>query len=331
MKKNAFILTISLLLGVLFFTGCQKEINESLEGKSGDAAASENTSNKNQENSCRLINLDWPTIGIWQFHYNDKGLADQWIIDYGFGLPLHTNTMTYDENNRLIQSNEDFFGVDYVYQFYYAGKRLTRLTRTNVDFPDDVLDFQYTYDSKGQNTRQDDHNTDTHVLMYYDALGNCTRTDIYFGNDLYYSDNYTFYAPVRNPRQNIPGVEFGFPFYGTGGISDKWWFTSNKTIIYDNGTPFLFNDYDPNQTTINTGSNNFPGTASYYDRFTEGSIVITFDYDNCGGESVETNNRYSQGNRSIESNKTTRPLLGRASAKSIKEQIQKLREQSKRE
>jgi hypothetical protein len=102
--------------------------------------------------------------------------------------------------------------------------------------------------------------------MYYDAIGNCTRTDVYFGSDLIFSDNYTFNIPVANAKSHIPGVETGFPFYGHRRPYRQWWFSSNKTIIYENGNPILFNDYDAPRTVVNTGNRNLPGSASYYDR-----------------------------------------------------------------
>jgi hypothetical protein len=285
MKKSYLKLISSLIVSLLVITGCQKQINEppSSLPESTDAEQQARSRNDHGENNCRLVTLDWPTVGKWQLRYNRKGLADQWTIDYGSGSPLHTNAMTYDRNNRLVKSIENYFGSVYEYRFYYSHDRLTRVTRINVDIPEDATDFRYTYNRKGQNIRQDDDTHDQHVFMYYDALGNCTKTDIYLGTDLWYSDNYTFNASVKNPRSNIPGVETGFPFYGTGGLSDKRWFTSNRTVIYEaDGTPFVYNDYDPSRTVIRTNNSNLPTSARYYDRVSESSLTITLDYDNCG-------------------------------------------------
>ena len=333
MKKNLFN-TISLALFTVFlFVSCQKEIKESPAiNTSKDGAVTLETANKEEKNSCRLVSLDWSAggAGLWQFHYNEKGLADQWKIDYGYGVI--EEKMYYDKNNLLIKADEIYFGSNYVYQFYYTGKRLTRITTTGVDFPGDVKDFRLTYNKKGQNIRQDEDNLDTHVVMEYDHMGNCIRTDIYFGSDLYYSDNYTFEKPIKNPMLNVPGIEIGFLAYGGTYVSNKRWFTTNRTVIYDNGVPFIFNDYDPSKTVPNTGGHNLPNSVNYYDRVSEGSINITFGYDNCGGRSDKEDHRYSQGNRNIGTNKTagyTGPLLFRGSAKSIKEQIQKLRQQFK--
>jgi hypothetical protein len=174
--------------------------------------------------------------------------------------------------------------------------------------------------------------------MYYDAMGNCTRTDIYLGSDLWYSDNYTFNAPVRNPWLHVPGVETGFLSYGGTYPSNKRLFTSNRTLIYDtDGTPFVFNDYDPSQTVIQTGRNNLPISARYYDRITESPLTITFDYDNCGRGHGHDGGDYDDNHRTTASspaksaspenirNKVERILHGRVKDK--KEQISELRKQ----
>ncbi len=332
MKKNYLQLTGLFLFSLLFFMGCQKEVKESpVIGKSEDTTPSENTANRNnKENSCRLVSLDWFAggSGLWQFHYNEKGLADEWKIDYGYGTI--EEKMYYDKNNRLIKADEIYFGSNYEYRFYYSGKRLRRATRISVDFPEDAMDFTYIYNRKGQNIRQDDVIRDEHVLMYYDPMGNCTRTDIYLGSDLWYSDNYTFEKPIKNPLLNVPGVETGFLSYGGTYMSNKRWFTTNRTVIYDAGVPTVFNDYDPSKTVPNIGRDNLPNSVNYYDRVTETSLDILFDYDNCDGKSGQQHHGYSQANKNSLVNKTIpqiRPGLHWGSLKSMKEQADRLKGQ----
>ncbi len=327
MSKNHLTFIGSFLLAALFIAGCQKETMETKE--TTDNNTLDLSANNPRPNGCRMTVNDWPTAAKFEFHYNAKGLADEWITDYGFGSPLHTNEMTYDNNNRLIQSKEFYFGSNYIYHFFYTGKLLTRLTRINIDNPADAVDFLYTYNNKGQNTRQDDDVSDQHVLMTYDNMGNCTRTDLYFGKDLVFSDIYSFSVPARNPRAAVPGVETGFIAYGTAGFDDKWQFSSNRTEFYDNGTLFLFNDYDPAQTTINTGNHNYPISATYYDRVTEAPITISFAYENCNGNGSIAKVGNPQGNTNIGIKNTIRqkrPLLIRGSQKSIKDQIQRMKQ-----
>lgn len=330
MRKYFINAATILVLSMILFAGCKKEVTDPGTINSEEENATlEN--NRNEKNSCRLINLNWHAAGVWQFHYNDKGLADQWIIDFDFGTIKET--IYYDNHERLIRAEEDFFGVaNYVYTFYYSGKHLTRITRANVDLPEDASDFTLAYNWKGQIIRQDDNILDQHVLMSYDAIGNCTRTDIYFGSDLVFSDIYTFNKPVRNPKQNIPGVDIGFPFYGTGGITDKWWFTSNKTIDAFAGTPTLVNDYDPSKTTIETGNNHLPFAASYYDRVSQSIVDISFDYENCGQNHHSGYDGNGHANKSPGYNDASdhKPsLMLRGSTNSILEQVQRRRDQKK--
>jgi len=331
MRKLLIIAACILSINMFVISSCKKATTEPLSISEPGDGNSEGVANKNAETSCRLETFDWPGFGRWTFHYNDKGLADHWTIDFGYAAI--EEVMFYDNNNRLIRAEEDFLGsANYVYNFFYDGNRIRRLTRTNVDFPEDALEFTYTYNSKGQNTRQDDNTHDQHVLMYYDAIGNCTKADIYFGSVLWFSDNYTFNIPSRNPKLNIPGVETGFPFYGTANVPDKWFFSSNKSILYDNGNPIILNDYDPSQTIINTGGLNFPISVNFYDRVTESNTNVTFEYENCEGTGI-TQNRQAQVN-ARETNKFPEhnlPLMLRSSSRSIKEQVLKLREKYRKE
>jgi hypothetical protein len=193
-----------------------------------------------------------------------------------------------------------------------------------------ALELLLTYDNKGQNTRQDDELNDYHTLMTYDNMGNCIQADSYLGDELVYSDIYTFSLPVRNPRAAVPGIDLGFLFAGPVGFTDKRHFTSNRTDIYVNGDPFVFNDYDPARTVINTGNHNYPISATYYDRISDGTITVGFDYENCNGNGSTAKAGTPQGKLKPSINNSVRkakPLLLRGSQKSMREQIQRMKEQ----
>lgn len=328
MKKKFLNASVSLLFAFLLFSGCQKQTNELAE-TTDQQTASKKGQNERGENKCRLLNLDWSAggAGIWQYQYNNKGLAETWSIDYGYGVI--SEKMYYNKYDQIIKADEEFFGSNYVYHFFYIGKVLTRLTRTSVEFPDEVMDFRYTYNNKGQNTRQDDDINDEHVLMYYDAIGNCTKTDIYLGSDLWFSDNYTFNAPVKNPWLYVPGVETGFLSYGGAYATDKRLNTSNRTVIYDtDGTPFVLNDHDPSKTVIQTGDHNLAISATYYDRITESLLNISFGFDNCG-RSTGNSGDYQNNNRTTKSSPDNiKSQVGRifhGNRKDIKEKVTELR------
>jgi hypothetical protein len=328
MKKRNFKPLGSLLLAVVWMAGCQKDTLE--KNGAAESNAVENSAHSPRENSCRTTVFDWQTFAKFEFHYNEKGLADQWNVDYGPGYPLHTNDLVYDDNDRLVQSNEVYFGLNNVWHFYYTGELLTHITRDNPDVPEMALEILLTYDNKGQNTRQDDELNDYHTLMTYDNMGNCIQADSYLGDELVYSDIYTFSLPVRNPRAAVPGIDLGFLFAGPVGFTDKRHFTSNRTDIYVNGDPFVFNDYDPARTVINTGNHNYPISATYYDRISDGTITVGFDYENCNGNGSTAKAGTPQGKLKPGINNSVRkakPLLLRGSQKSMREQIQRMKEQ----
>ncbi len=313
-----------LLFSLLLFSGCRKETTEATASEK--ATASNLASSDNLHfNKCRLAYLDWPNFYTWKFHYNEKGLADDWIIDFGDGFPRH-HTMEYDKKNRLIKSHEHYNNTIYTYHFTYTVNRLTKVTWSNntIDEKGEIL---FAYNRKGQMIRQDAIPNDVHVRMFYDPIGNLTRSDIYLGSELYLSDLYRFDNSVRNPCLTISGVDYPFAFLG-GGLWNKQWFTSNRTIIYDNGSRFLLVDYDPSKTIIKAGYQHYPIAASYYDNATEGPAIFTFKYENCNGNGDVASAKFSQDKRAAtnKNRNALRPLLY-SSQKQIKEQIKQLRKQ----
>ncbi|MEP6927618.1 MAG: hypothetical protein ABI834_08280, partial [Ginsengibacter sp.] len=210
MKKNYLKLMSSFMLFLFVCAGCTKELKEINVNKN----IVDNAFDRLNRDGCNLVTFDWVGASKWTFHYNEKGLADKWVIDYGNGF-LQEENMIYSRDNRLIQANESLNGENNVYLFTYTGKRITKVTWSTSDAPGQQFVTEFTYNYKGQMTRQDDNVNDIHTLMFYDLLGNTTRTDIYFGTDPYFSDIYTFDKPVRNALLLVPGIPYGFPFFGT--------------------------------------------------------------------------------------------------------------------
>jgi hypothetical protein len=326
MKKNLLAACFILLISFFLFSGCRKETTEAIASKeatTSDLASSDNS----HHNKCRLVYLDFPNFYTWKFHYNDKGLADEWTVDFHDGFPHH-QTMKYDKNNRLIKAYDYYNNTIYTVHFIYTGNRLTKQTWTNNNTVDDKGEILFTYNSKGQMVKQDLFPNDVHVRMFYDHVGNLTRSNIYLGSELYLADLYAFDKPVRNPCLTISGVDYPFLFYGTG-LWNKQWFTSNRTLVYDNGKPFELVDYDPSKTVIKIGYQHFPIAARYYDRAIGGTVTYTFKYENCEGNCDVADSDLSS-HRNYETDKTitrARPPLLMRSAKSIKQQIQELRKQ----
>ena len=162
-------------------------------------------------------------------------------------------------------------------------------------------------------------------------MGNCTRSDYYFGSDIYFSDIYEFNSPVRDPLLTVSGVDFMFPYLGVG-YFNKLWFTRNLSIVYDgDGNPFVINDLGASKTDFSTGNQDFPLSVNYYDQTSQGPLDFTFGY-SCNGNSIVSNPASSPSNSATGINKSIMrpgPMLRGGSAKSIKEQLQELRQQLK--
>jgi hypothetical protein len=313
MKKNLITTFSIILFAFASLTGCKKDFTQSTPAKN---AGEMNDLEVGNNSSCKVTQIVWDYLFTWDFHYNDKGLADEWRIDYGGGFAFNYK-MKYDKFDKLIEVTgyDDFHNLVSTYYFTYDGNRVTSQKWTDLlaGTSGEVL---FSYNSKGQIVRTDDG--DTHQLMYYDNKGNSILSDYYIGNDLWFSDRYEFNNLIRNPLLTVSGVDFMFPYYGVG-YFNKLWFSRNLSIIYDSdGNPFVINDLNTSKTDISTGKGNFPTSINYYDTVSHEPLYFTFGY-SCNGNSL-ANRTSPQNNRN-----KFRPLLFRGSAKSIKEQLQELR------
>ena len=282
MKKNLSISLGRLLMVALTLSACTKTIPDqsSLPQSVSQAAA--------QNHNCQLTFLDWGDGSSFRFHYNNKGLADQWVLDYGDDFPHDVYSLVYDENNRLVSSVYTFLDFTLNIFFTYTGNNITKSTwidpTTNTVFDERF----YTFNSRGQMTRQDDYLYDVHVTFVYNAAGHATGIDYYFGSDLLFSFANTFNTPNRDPLLAINGLPFGFPIFYYQ-LWDRWWETSDKFILHDGGNQYVLLDDDPAQTVMHTGTQNYLTSVSFYDRISQSSRTVSFEYQNCEGENESTN------------------------------------------
>jgi hypothetical protein len=308
-----------LLLGGAIFTGCKKE--------SAGTATSNQTSDLQVGNnsSCKLTHLVWAYYFTWDFHYNDKGLADEWRIDFGNGF-IQDFKLEYDKFDKLITANayDDFNNLVFTSSFTYHDNLIA--TQKYADLQTGAAgDVYFTHNNKGQIVREDDPVNDSHQLLSYDKMGNCVRSDYYTGDYLWFSDRYTYENKVRNPLLTVTGVDFMFPYLGVG-YFNKLWFSNNLSIFYDvDGTGYVLNDYDVPQTVFTTGEQNFPLMVNYFDKVSQSPLEIAFGYscnghNNLKGKSSQQANNFAGGNRTM-----LHPML--ASVKSVKEQINELKKQ----
>ena len=322
MKKDFILAVSTLVLITALLTGCKKE---------GDLSASSGETSDLQvgnNSSCKLTHNAWSYIFTWDFHYNDKGLADEWKIDYNNGY-VENYELEYDKFNRLIEATAyDASGNKIIItSFTYTGNRLTKQSWTDILFGT-TRETLFSYNSKGQIVREDGSD-DTHEFQTYDNMGNCTRSDYYIGSDLYFSDIYEFDSEVRNPLLTVSGVDFMFPYLGVG-YFNKLWFSRNLSIIYDiDGNPYVINDLRASKTDFNTGFQNFPVAVNYYDETSASAFDFTFGY-SCNGNNNNISDQNPSQRNTVATNKTfahVGPMLNSGSGKSIKQQLQELRKQ----
>src|SRR5207249_5596304 len=139
----------------------------------------------------------------WDFHYNNKGLADEWKNDYGGGF-VRNFKMKYDKFDKLIEAPgyDDFGNLVFTNFFTYSGNRI--ISQKWADLLGGVNgEILFSYNRKGQIVKEDDNINDIHAFLSYDNMGNSTRSDIYIGSDIYYSDIYEFDSPVRDPLLTV--------------------------------------------------------------------------------------------------------------------------------
>ncbi|HYK44659.1 MAG TPA: hypothetical protein VEV83_05805 [Parafilimonas sp.] len=319
--KNLKILWAILLLAASLLTGCKKETMDS--SLSNQTAASSKLTPPGSR--CQLTNLDWGGGAFWHFHYNEKGLADEWIIDNADGFP-HNFTMQYDENNRLIGAKDHFNNTVYTNIFKYAGSQLIEQTYTN-DVTSETGDKFFTYNKKGDIVREDDIINDVHVNFVYGPMG-CIHWDLYFGSYHFLSNDITFEKPNRNPLLSISGIDFGFAFANVP-LWDKRQETSDHLVVYDSdNNPFVIFDTDPAQTVMQPAHEDYLSSVNYYDKVNQTITTYTFTYQNCDGQ-TEQENLASQPSLPMPAviNKNYRqqmPLVF-GSQEQIKEQINKLK------
>ena len=317
MKKNVVTLWSIILFAFVWLTGCKKE-SASVEnaGEMSDLQVGNNS-------SCKLTHLVWGPYYTWDFHYDDKGLADEWRFDWNNGY-IQNFRMEYDKFNKLIEAPayDDFGNLIFTNSFTYSGSRVISQKWADLlsGAGGEVL---FSYNGKGQIVRRDDKINDTHEELTYDNMGNCVRSDYFIGSYFFYSDRYSFENKVRNPLLTVSGIDYLFPGAGNG-YFNKLWFTNNLSIFYDiDGTGYVLNDYDIPQTVFTTGKQNFPVLANYFDKVSQSPLEISFAY-TCNVTNNFAEHSSSQSQKAIGTNKI---IMRLGSAESIKEQIEQLRRQ----
>jgi hypothetical protein len=286
MKKNFLKTICSIVLTVLLFSGCKKVTEEELKSEdpvTGRVAQDETIANtqNGDNNSCQLKHVDYGTGYTLDFKYNHKGLASEVLLSYSDGY-FERHKIFYDRRDRLIRTRiVSSDGPVIIYDFYHSGDFITRANGYFEGTNEPWRDIRYSYNRKGQMTRLDDIVQELHMRYSYNNQGYNTHGELSFGTDLYYTYDYEFKIPNKNPFLAVNGVPFGFwdvflPLW------NKRWESSDRFVFYENGSPILVLDTDPDQTTMNTGLHNYLLSATKYDIISESFFTESMIYQNCG-------------------------------------------------
>ena len=273
MKKNLLKLICAFLAIGLLIESCQKSINEPKE-----EIGSVNVSTTIPKNQCQLTYaVDWNSSPNW-FHYNSKGLCDEWKIDFGSGIP-DIFTMVYDNSNRLSSAEWHFDGALVgTIQFIWTGKNITT---EHWDLDGFLFDVVNTWNSKGELIKRE-ASYGIWATMEYSPVGNPVEVLLYLDGELIGSDVLTYNIPNRNPMSAIRGIPYAFPYANY--VFGKFHETSDIYSIYDNGVPFVVLDTDPKQTKIQFGFQDYPSSITFFDRVSNSFMTRDFEYQNCGPE-----------------------------------------------
>ncbi|HEY0679824.1 MAG TPA: hypothetical protein VGD17_16185 [Chitinophagaceae bacterium] len=262
---------------IAILAGCKKNneerVNESLvSGKLQDAV---------NQDKCRLQSIQWNDGSYLSFTYNSSGLVEDFIEYYG---DVIFNRYTYDENGRAISSVFHLSGDAINMNYYYTGKLLTRTTGHLESTGELWNDIYYGYDEKGEIISLDDEASDIHTKFYYNPQGYATTIELYIGDELIYLLHYRYDIPNRNPFLALRGLNIWHTNY-IAPIFDQRWESGFDLTYYENGVPYLINDYDPASIIMQTGNQNYLTYTSFFDRspYVDAAGDITMTYENCGG------------------------------------------------
>jgi hypothetical protein len=324
MKQKLISLSTVMAFVLLFVTGCQKEIQQKEETSLAENSL-QGTANQNN-GKCQLTHFNVEGFDN-RFHYNNKGLADEWRIDFGDGIP-DVFTMKYDDNDQLSQAWYHYDGQLIASIEFEWNRKL--ITEEHWDYQGYLFDVVNIYDHKGQMIKRE-FSDGYSVATTFSPNGNTPRVDLFYDGELFLKLDFTYNKPNKNPFLAIRGIPYGFPFVAF--TFSNWWETSEKQTVYENGIPSVVLDMDPAQTVMQLGFQNYPSLITAYDRIGSSSYHYSFEFQNCGPKSnyIEDNvHSKTQGLKSVKRNPNANlKYLLQGPSEQIKQQLKALRKQNK--
>jgi hypothetical protein len=337
MKKKLFTiisrsLVIAFVIAGLMLPSCQKEIQAD-SPVNPEAELQSRGSHTGNKKECRLVfatNTDPAYSEDFNFHYNSKGLMDEWAIkDYGLFK------QEYDARGKVKKSVHSIDGqVIFTVHFFYKGDKVVKniyYYGTGTDIMDEMY---YTYNAQGRMVRAESFVNDHVSITKYNPEGNMSSNELFFGGLPVFSQYFKYSKQYKNPFLAIPGIEYNFPYYSPAWpFYSKWRYASVKEVAYDeNSDPIVTFEFDPSKTQWRKGPQNYTGSATYFDILGASWFPYRFEFENCGGG---RGNDYNHSHRAAPAigpgARKIDPmmLLKRNPAKTMKEQVKELRQQLK--
>jgi hypothetical protein len=278
MKTKSVITKGIIVLLYVFLAGCSKE---NILPPEEDAAASIAEHNWNRR-ECQLTHIDHGNGSTDDFHYNTKGLADEWRIDLGDGSPVIFK-MEYNHHQKLIKAK--LYSGEALYatiKFVYVNGRIVRDVWYDGESTNVINEIKNTYNKKGQLSVRESSISGIKVVFKNNHRGNTLQSDLYFENNLYLSNSYTYNQFNRNPYLSVNGIPHAFPFYQLN--FGPAWQTGEKITMMESGTTTIIKDEDPAATTMKIGNRGYLNSSKTFERVNGTYINCGFKYQNCCGD-----------------------------------------------
>lgn len=330
MKKKLAYTTCLIGLYALLSTGCQKQLVEQLDFKTGKPAQQL----ANKTNKCRLVAFVSEDFfsGLGEYYtFNEQGLVATYSVDL-YGL-LATNH--YDDKGRLISGSISASYGNFDVFFEYSNNHISREIWyiAGTDVVDDTV--QNIYNVKGQLIKRVSTNYGLIINLAYDENGNNIFNEALDSEGgLVQRAFFTFGKAIKNPETTLPGLPDYNYIYLNNPIN-KWRHTSSTLYFPDaDGNPELVYAQDPSLSTLVAGDQNYAASQVFYDATNDLMIHSSWTMENCGGKAPVNSGKpaVSQAagsKRPLQLSDRLSPLLKKNASTLIKEN-QLLRQQLKK-
>jgi hypothetical protein len=253
------------------------------------------------DNQCQLtFAIDWGGALNW-FHYNEAGLADEWRLDLGSGIP-EVISMKYDDHNQLSSAQWYYDGsLVGTMEFEWSGKQVIT---EHWDIGGYLFETTNSYNAKNQLVQR--QTSDGYLTKYeYTPEGNHLKDIIYFEGEPIQSDEYSYNRPNKNPYRAIQGLPYLFLYLNP--VQSKWSATGDRFTVYENGNPIVVLDIDPTKTVMNMTHQDYLSSVTYFDEISDSYLAKNFEYQNCapasssirGGTGSATGKIFEKGNKAF--------------------------------